>query len=150
MKGISRVDIGVLILRLGLGLTLTFFGAQKMFGVFGGMGYMPTVDMFHSKMGIPIVLSHLAIYGELLGGLGVLFGLLTPIASLGILSVMAVATTINMKAPGALNGIFLGTQGSDPSKLFFPGSLGLAAFGLMIIGPGKISLDAKLFRQSKR
>jgi putative oxidoreductase len=150
MKGISRIDVGALILRLGLGLTLMFFGAQKMFGLFGGMGYMPTVDMFHTKMGIPTVFAHLAIFGEFCGGLGVLVGLLTPVASFGIACTMAVATFMSMKGPGVLAGVFQGAHGADPSKLFFSGSLCFAAISLLIIGPGKISLDAKLFRKSKR
>jgi len=150
MKGIGRSDFGLLILRLGLGLAMVFFGSQKMFGLFGGMGYMQTVDMMHDKLAVPTVFAHLAILGEFLGGLGVLVGLLTSIASFGVACTMGVATFISMKGPGVLMGIFSGAKGADPSKLFFPGVLCLAAVALMIIGPGKISLDAKLFRQSKK
>jgi len=150
MKGISRTDVGLLLLRLGLGLTILFFGSQKMLGVFGGYGYMNTVNAFHDKMGIPTVFAHLAIYAEFLGGLGVLAGLLTSIASFGIACTMSVAVFMNMRAGGALAAIFSGEKGADPSKLFFPGMLFFAAVTLMIVGPGKISLDTKLFRQSKR
>lgn len=144
------MDVGVLILRLGLGLTMAFFGSQKMFGTFGGMGYVDTVGMMHKQMGIPVVFAHLAILGEFLGGLGVLCGLLTSVASFGVACTMSVATFINMKGGAALAAIFSGEHGADPSKLFFPAILCLAAVALMIVGPGKLSLDAKFFRQSKR
>jgi len=75
MKGIARADVGLFILRLGLGLTMLFFGSQKVFGLFGGYGYSATVSVFHDKMGIPIVLAHIGILGEFLGGGGVLLRL---------------------------------------------------------------------------
>ena len=151
MKGITRTDIGLLLLRLGLGLTLLYFGSQKALGVFGGMGYSNTVGMMHGKMGIPIVLANLAILAEFLGSLGVLTGLFSALASFGIACTMGVATYINMRGNGALLGLFTGAKGADPSKLFFPGSLCLVALVLLIMGPGKISLDNKFFlRKSKR
>ena len=147
MKGISRIDFGVLILRLGLGLTMVFFGAQKMFALFGGAGYNPTDKFLHTQVGAPTPLAHLAIFAEFLGGLGVIFGALTPLACLGVACTMGVATFFNVHDPSVLSGIFNGAQGADPSKLFFPGSLCLAAIALLILGPGKISLDAKLFKK---
>lgn len=148
MKGITRADFGLLILRLGLGLSIAFFGSQKMLGVFGGNGYMPTVNMMHDKMQIPTVFAHLAILGEFLGGLGVVFGFLTPFASLGVACTMGVATYINMKGDDVLMKIFTGEKGADPSKLFFPGVLCLAALAILIMGAGKFSLDSLVFKKS--
>jgi len=141
----------MLILRLGLGFTLLFFGSQKVLGVFGGGGYSATLEMMHGKMGIPTVLAHLAILAEFLGSLGVIVGLLTSIASFGIACTMGVATYINVRGSGALSGIFSGAHGADPKGLFFSGGLCCFAIALLIMGPGKISLDNKLFlRKSKR
>jgi putative oxidoreductase len=150
MKGITRTDFGLLLLRLGVGLTMVYFGSQKMLGVFGGMGYMPTVGMMHDKMAIPTVLAHLAIFGEFFGGLGIVFGLLTPVASLGVACTMGVATYMNMKGDGALAGIFSGAKGADPSKLFFPGSLCLAALAIIVMGAGKFSFDKMIFKKGKK
>ncbi len=150
MKGLSRTDFGLLFLRIGLGLTLVFFGAQKMLGVFGGAGYMNTVTFMHGKLGVPTPLAHIAIFAEFFGGLGVLCGLITSVASLGIACTMAVAVYVNMRSPGVLLGIFEGDQGADPSKLFFPGSLCLTALTLLITGPGRIALDAKLFKRTTK
>ncbi|MDR3689653.1 MAG: DoxX family protein [Fimbriimonas sp.] len=150
MKGNARQDIGLLILRIGLGMTMIYFGSQKMLGVFGGRGYVDTVDMFHTKMGVPIVLAHLAIYGEFLGGLGVLAGCLTSIASIGVACTMAVATYMNLRGPGQFASIFNGAIGADPSKLFFPAILFAAALSLLVTGPGAYSIDGKYFRKSKR
>ena len=143
--------MGLLILRLGLGLTLLYFGSQKALGVFGGMGYSNTIGMMHGKMGVPTVLAHLAILAEFLGSLGVLAGMFSSLASLGIACTMGVATYINMRGPGVLLSLFTGAKDADPTKLFFPGSLCLAALVLLIMGPGKISLDNKFFlRKSRR
>jgi putative oxidoreductase len=150
MKGNVRQDVGLLILRIGLGLTMLYFGSQKMLGVFGGHGYSATVNGMHSGMGIPIVFAHLAIFGEFLGGLGVLFGFLTIVASLGVACTMGVATYMNMRGPGTLSGIFTGSANADPSKLYFPAMLCALAVALMLLGPGGFSLDRKFFRKGKK
>lgn len=143
--------MGLLILRLGLGLTLLYYGSQKALGLFGGMGYSDTVSMMHGKMGIPVVLAHIAILAEFLGSLGVLAGFFSALANFGIACTMGVATYINMRGHGVFMGLFTGSKDADPSKLFFPGSLCLVALVLLIMGPGKISLDNKFFlRKSRR
>ncbi|MEZ0326597.1 MAG: DoxX family protein, partial [Fimbriimonas sp.] len=91
MGKVSRVDVGLLILRIGLGLLFLFYGSQKMFGVFGGKGYSAQVESFISD-GIPPLLAHLAILAEFMGGLAILLGFFTPLAACTLACVMAVAT----------------------------------------------------------
>src|SRR5947207_12773511 len=80
-----------LILRLALGIVMFPHGAQKALGWFGGHGLRGTIGFFTSQ-GIPVPLTLLAIAAELLGSLGVLFGLFTRVAAFGIACVMVVAT----------------------------------------------------------
>ena len=150
MKGSGREDFGLLILRVFVGLTMVFYGSQKMFGIFGGQGYGATVHWMHSQLFVPTWLAHLSIFAEFLGGLGLIVGALTPVAAFGVACMMAVATFANMRAPGVFTGIFTGASGADPSRLFFPLSLFAASVAIMMLGPGSMSADRRLFRKAKK
>lgn len=129
---------------------MMYYGAQKVFGAFGGDGIQKTLAEFHDAMGIPAPLTLLAMTAELLGGLGLVLGLLTSIAAFGAACTMAVATYENCKQPGTLAAIFDGK--GDPSKLFYTGALCCAAITIMIMGAGSYSLDSRFFmkRRGKR
>lgn len=145
MKGTTRVDVGLLVLRIGLGLLFLFYGSQKMFGAFGGNGYSAQVNWFIGQ-GFPPVLAHLAIVAEFFGSLGVLVGLLTPVAAFGIACVMAVATWVTMTTPGKMHAVFSGS-GPDVQRFFYTFALFFMAVALAVMGAGKLSLDAKLFKR---
>src|SRR3989442_4138572 len=87
-------DIATAIVRLVLGVVFFAHGAQKMLGWFGGYGFTGTMGFFTDVMHIPAPFAFLAIAAEFFGGLGLLFGLLTRVASFGILANMVVAGTM--------------------------------------------------------
>lgn len=64
-------DVGLLIIRVALGLTVAAHGAQKLFGWFGGGGLKGTGQFFEMS-GYPSGETMAAIAGlsEILGGLG--------------------------------------------------------------------------------
>jgi putative oxidoreductase len=148
MGKVSRVDVGLLILRIGLGLLFLFYGSQKMLGVFGGRGYSAQVEAFIGQ-GFPPLLAHLAILTEFLGGLMLLVGFFTPLAALGLTVMMSVATWKHMSTPNAWNLLANSGQSGDVSRFFYTFSLAVACLAVLIIGPGKISLDSKFFRGKK-
>jgi putative oxidoreductase len=148
MKGNGRLDAGVLILRIGIGLVFLYYGSQKMFPIFGGGGYVKTVDGFIAS-GIPPVFAHLAIVAEFFGGLGVLLGLLTPVAAFGVACTMAVAAFKGFQG-GALNSIGKGGSPAEAYHFFFPFALLVIALAIMVMGPGRYSLDGKYFRRGGR
>src|SRR5947208_16761268 len=86
------MSIGILILRLVIGLTLAAHGAQKLFGWFGGYGLTGTGGFLEQLGFVPgrrnALLAGLAEVG---GGLLLAVGLATPIAAAVALSVMVVA-----------------------------------------------------------
>jgi putative oxidoreductase len=130
------MSLGLLILRLVLGLTLAAHGSQKVFGWFGGGGPQGTAGFFRG-LGFrgPLAMAWLAGLSELLGGLGVALGLLTPIAALALVVVMITAiATVHWK-----NGFFTGAGGYEFNLLILGGAAALAG-----TGPGRYSLDRAL------
>jgi putative oxidoreductase len=149
MKGNNpRIDVALLILRVGLGLIAMYYGSQKMLGAFGGPGPKQTIDFMRSTFGIPAPFAILAMCAEFLGGLGLVVGLLTPVAAFGICCTMAVATYENCKDPSVLEGVLHGNN-ADASKAFYSLVILLGALTLMLIGAGRYSLDGKFFVTGK-
>lgn len=123
-------DLGLLILRLALGAVFIAHGGQKVFGLFGGHGLQGTAQ-FMSKLGIPPFLAYAASFAEFFGGVGVLLGLITPLAALGLAVTMAVAI---FKAHLA-DGFFM------PKGFEYPLSLLGMSLCLAVGGPGRLSVD---------
>src|ERR1700688_3061167 len=87
----TDADWVITIVRIVLGVVFFAHGAQIAFGWFGGAGLQSTVRVFREQLRIPAPLAILAVAAEFLGGLGLLVGLLSRIAALGIAVVMLVA-----------------------------------------------------------
>lgn len=126
-------DLGLLILRLVVGLTLTAHGAQKLFGWFGGPGIEGWTGIL-SQMGVrPAgVWAWLHALMEFVGGLMLGIGLLTPLAAAGLASVMVMAIVkVHWK-----NGFFNKNGGIEFALAMLGGMI---AIGLS--GPGAYALD---------
>jgi putative oxidoreductase len=130
------------ILRLTLAVVMFPHGAQKAFGWFGGHGFKGTVQYF-VKSGIPAPLAFLAIMAELLGPIGLVLGLLTRLAALGIAAVMLVAIFLVHRPHGFFMNWFGNQQGEGFEYHLL--ALGLA-IALIISGGGAWSLDALIAR----
>lgn len=144
---VKASDIGLLLLRFVTGLVIAYFGSQKVFGLFGGAGFQNTITGFKTAMGMPMPLALCAMAGELLGGLGMAFGVLTRLAAFGVASVMAVATYVNASKPGALTDIVAGKPMTAMSSVAFPLLIGTIALAILIMGGGSLTLDSKLFQK---
>lgn len=131
------------LLRLTLGVVMFPHGAQKMLGWFGGQGFAATMRGFEHQ-GIPAVFACLAILAEFLGGLGLIFGLLSRIAAFGILCNMVVAVL----RVHASNGLFMNWTGTHKGEGFEYHLLAIAmAIVVMAAGAGAWSLDRWLARK---
>jgi putative oxidoreductase len=130
------MSIGLLILRLVVGLGLAAHGAQKLFGWFGGYGLSGT-GQFLEQLGFrPGRLNAVrAGMAELGGGLFLAAGLLTPAAAAAVVAVMVVAAvSVHVK-----KGFFLQDGGYEYTLV-----LAGAALALAFTGPGVFSLDQAL------
>jgi len=127
------VAIGLLILRLVVGLSLAAHGAQKLLGWFGGYGLEKTGAFFEQLGFVPGRRNALmAGLSETGGGLLLALGLATPLGALLVFSVMVVAgVSVHLK-----NGFFLQAQGYEYTLV-----LGLAGLSVAFTGPGPISMD---------
>lgn len=131
------MDLGLLMIRLVIGVLFIGHGAQKLFGWFGGYGLKGTGGWFDSigmKPGVTMAL--LAGLTELLGGILFTLGLLTPLAGIMIAGTMLMAI-IKVHAP---NGLWSTANGYEYNL-----TLLVVAIGMALIGPGKYALDAFLF-----
>ncbi len=125
------VDAALLIARIALALPFIFHGAQIAFGAFGGPGLTG-----FTKMGSPMVVAVLVGYGEFLGGLGVLFGVLSRLASVGLLIIMLGAIfTVHLK-----NGYSIQSQGFEYAL-----TLALLALVIIVVGPARWMLGKYVF-----
>jgi putative oxidoreductase len=134
-------DTGTAVLRLVLGGVFFAHGAQKMLGWFGGYGFTGTMRFFTGVMHIPALFAFLAIAAEFFGGLGLLLGLLTRVASLGIFSNMLVAVALIHRHLG----LFMNWKGAQNGEGYEYHLLVLAITTfLMSRGAGAASVDRVL------
>jgi putative oxidoreductase len=127
------VHIGLLIIRVVVGLVLAGHGTQKLFGWWGGHGLEATGRFFHAIGHRPgRQLAGVAGLMETGGGLLLACGLVTPLAAAAVMGTMTVAGASH-RAKGLWN-----SNGGFELPLTF----GTVAAGLAFTGGGALSLDA--------
>ncbi|HSZ63051.1 MAG TPA: DoxX family protein [Terriglobales bacterium] len=133
-------DVAFTTLRLVMGVVYFAHGAQKMLGWFGGYGFHGTMGFFE-HMGMPAPVALLVICTEFFGGLGLIVGLLTRIAALGIGVEMIVAVFM-VHLP---NGFFMNWMGTQKGEGFEYHLLAIAAAAALLLrGAGPFSVDRAL------
>lgn len=128
-------DVAPLVLRVALGLIFAWHGYQKIFVV-----GMPGVAGFLGSLGIPLpsLMAYILAYGELIGGLLLIAGLLTHwVAKFDIIVAIVAFLTVHMS-----KGFSIAGGGYEFIMLIFA-----AAVALLITGAGKYSLDAIWFKK---
>ncbi len=127
------LDLGLLVLRLLVGLTLAAHGAQKLLGMFGGGGLQGTGGWLESIGFRPARRQALMAGGtEAVGGLLLVVGLITPLAAAMVIGVMVVAAVAGHGGKG-----FFVTRGGWEYCFVLAGMAAVLAF----TGPGAWSLD---------
>ncbi|HEX5215741.1 MAG TPA: DoxX family protein [Vicinamibacterales bacterium] len=123
----------LLLLRAALGIVFVAHGWQKLtvFGLTGLSGYLAAAGM-----PLPTINAAILITVELVGGLALIAGLGTRVASALLAFTMAVA--IGLVHIG--NGFFAQNNGFE-----FPFTLMLVLLAMVMTGAGAYSVDARLF-----
>ncbi|MDR3662092.1 MAG: DoxX family protein [Mycobacterium sp.] len=133
----SAFDFSLLLLRVVLGLTMAAHGYNKFFGG----GRIPGTAAWFDSIGMKPGMLHarLAASTEILAGLGLAVGLLTPVPAAGFVALMLVAAWTVHRA----NGFFIVKSGWEYNLI-----LAVAAVAIAGTGAGHYSLDWVLFRHS--
>ena len=132
----SALDVGLLVLRIGVGVPFALHGFQKLFGWFGGGGFRGTSAWFASLgFGDGRAATVMAGTGEILGGLGLALGLMTPLSAAAIVGTMTTAALVN----NADAGYWSVDKGWELN-----GYLIVVAIAVAIGGPGALSVDVAL------
>lgn len=131
----NGLDLGLLLLRVFLGLLMAAHGTQKLLGWFGGLGMAGYRDYFTSR-GYPAgtLMALLAGVTDLGAGLLLSLGLLTPLAAAAL-----VGMALNIAVAGHTRSLWNYKDGYE-----FPLTLGVASATFAFTGPGAYALDAAL------
>jgi len=125
-------------LRVVVGLMLVPHGAQMLFGAFGGYGLEATGQFFAAKLGLPAPLAALAGFIEVFGGIALALGLLTRVAAILVVGLMAVAV-VAVHIPA---GYFWTNGGYE-----YPLMWGVVALYFAVRGGGRFSVDGLIVRE---
>jgi putative oxidoreductase len=131
------MELGLLVLRIVVGLLFMGHGAQKLFGLFGGHGLAGTAGFFEQGLGLRPGKVHATGAGaaEFFGGLLLALGLLTPLAAAALIATMTVAIiTVHWS-----KGVWSTEGGYEYNAVLMA-----VAFAVTAAGPGKWSLDHAL------
>ena len=135
MNGGHMINLGILVLRLGLGIMFTAHGLQFAFGMFGGPGVAGFAGNL-TKMGFSPAMfwSYLAAYSTLIGGICLILGVFTRMATIPLIIFMLVAV---LKVHIS-KGFFITNGGYEYNFVVI-----LSLIALMLMGGGKFSLTSK-------
>lgn len=128
-------SLGLVVLRVVVGTAFILHGWPKIQNLTEWMG--PSAQ-------VPPAMQAVAAVAEFGGGIALVLGLFTRLASLGIMAVMIGALALVHMPRG---DPFVAKPGQMSSEL--PAVYLACAFLLLLVGPGRYSVDAMLFEQSR-
>jgi putative oxidoreductase len=129
----SLADVGLLILRIGVGATMLQAGLIKAFDFGSAVGFMESAGWRLPKLGAFMVTA-----AETAGGIGLLLGVLTPLAACAVIAAMIDAWAVNVSAAAFW---------SEPFNVPFLVAAGAAA--LLFTGAGLYSVDARMLGRTQ-
>src|SRR5436305_4157347 len=130
------MNLGLLVLRVVVGLLFAGHGAQKLFGIFGGYGLRGTASFFEG-IGLKPGHIHAGAAGlmEFGGGILIALGLVTPFAAAALIAVMTAAVVkVHFQ-----KGLWVTEGGYEYNAV-----LVAIVFALAGVGAGNWSLDHAL------
>jgi putative oxidoreductase len=135
----TSTSIGLLLIRLFLGFGLAAHGYTKFFGEHGIAGFAGFLKSLNVPR--PETMAYVSAATELLGGILVGIGLLTRLVAAPLAFNMFVAAFTAHRASYFIT--------NSPPGMEYALNLGVIFLALVFTGPGKYSLDRRLFHRKK-
>jgi putative oxidoreductase len=129
----SLVDVGLLVLRIGVGATLLDAGLRKAFD-FDHTATLLEQAGWH----LPKVATFMITFAETVGGSLLILGLLTPLAAVAVIAAMLNAWAVNVSQVSVWSQPF-----NHPFVLTF------GAIAVLFAGAGAISIDSRLWGRER-
>ncbi len=136
-------NLGILLLRVALGVVFFLHGSQKLFGAFGGGGIGGTAGFFGSVGASPAMMWAVVVgLVEFLGGIALALGILSRVAAIGLAVDMVMAIALVNWGHGFFTETPTGGWEFDLVLL-------MAVLGVALVGPGAFSVAALLRPRAK-
>lgn len=131
-------DLGLLLARIVLGVVFAAHGWQKIdqMGMAGVTGFFRSLGVPAPELAAPFVA-----WLELIGGILLILGALTPLIGVLLMIDMLVAALLAHVS----NGLFVDAGGWE-----LVGALGAGSLILALVGAGRLSLDGAIFGRTSR
>jgi putative oxidoreductase len=141
------VDAAALVLRLAAGLIFLPHGWSKVFGSGGVRAFAQDLPQYH----LPIFLGYISAYAEMFGAILLIAGLLTRLDALLLAGTMFVAAFVVQlpdvfRDPEAAGRLFFASM----HAIELPLSLLAATVAIVLLGPGRFSLDYLLIGKRRK
>ncbi len=124
MSRLHNPDLGLLLLRLGLGAVFLYHGWNK-------VGNMEGVIGFFGTLGFPPFLAYVVAWVETLGGVALIAGVFARPAAL-LLSIVSLVALVKVHLP---NGFSVGAGGYEFILVLLVGAL-----AILLVGGGRYAL----------
>lgn len=133
----GTLDVGLLVLRAAVGVVALVHGLQKLFGWWGGPGLtgFETVLVsagFRQAQWLALA----GAFGEVIAGVLLIVGLLTPLAAAGLLAVLVNAWCVRQAAEPGLQ--WFAPDGPELELL-----LAATLVAIVLCGPGRLSVEGR-------
>jgi len=131
-------DLGLLLVRLILGIVLMFHGSQKLFGWFDGGGMEKfTASLEELEIPVPQISAYVSASTEFAGGALLILGILTRLVAIPVFVNMLVAVVAVHR-----HNFELKKDGMEYALM-----LCVVALALVFMGAGRFSLDGCMCRE---
>ncbi|MCX7781451.1 MAG: DoxX family protein [Negativicutes bacterium] len=124
-------DLGLLLLRIGIGVMFMYHGYPKIMGGVAGWAKLGAAMQYVGIGFAPVFWGFMAAASEFVGGMLLIAGLLFRPTCLLLVITMGVAVAMKLSVGAGLAGAAHALE------------IGIVFLSLVLIGPGKLSLDAK-------
>ena len=125
----DKIDAALALLRVSVGASITYHGINKASSIAGTASWFSSIGMKWAKKQAVI-----ATTTEIIAGLGLVLGLLTPLSCVAIVALMTVAIVTVHARVGYF--IFLPNGGWE-----YCASIVAVATAIAVAGPGALSID---------